>query len=128
VANREVRANAGRIIRIAVATISAVNPNTAGPLAPHIKLGPKAPNGLPTTGFSFSLVPGGGSTPAGGGYTVTLWRWNPVAQRWQSFAARTLVNYDELYVTYDIDGGTSLFMQLDSITVLSDIIVSWCEE
>jgi hypothetical protein len=130
VATKDMRSNAGRALSIA--QIALVAPNgIAGPASPHLRLAAKAPNGLPTTGFIFSLydVSGGTTTPTPPGFTVTVWLWNPVAQRWQSFAAKTGVNYDELYDTYDIDGGCALYFQITNIGAgLSAIGVSICEQ
>ncbi|SRR6266705_3052370 len=128
-ASKEIRSNGGRILSLPVG-ISSVNPNTA-PASPHIRLAAKAPNGLPTTGFIFSLfdVSAGTVTPGAGGFTVTIWLWNPVAQRWQSFAAKTLVNYDELYETFDVDGGCELYFQITNIAAgVLPIAVSVCEQ
>jgi hypothetical protein len=129
VASKETRSNAGRIISLP-AGISSTDPNIA-PSSPHIRLGSRAPNGLPCTGFTFSLfdVSGGTVTPTAPGFTVQIWVWNPVAQHWQSFAAKTSINYNELYQTYDVDGGCELYFQITNIAAGTlPIGVSVCEQ
>lgn len=128
-ATKEMRSNGGRVLSIPQISLGA--PNGAPPAAPHGRLSAKAPNGLPTTGFLFSLydTSGGTVTPTAPGFTVTVWLWSPVAQRWQSFAAKTGVNYDELYATYDVDGGCELYFQITNIAAGAGAIgVSWCEQ
>jgi hypothetical protein len=130
VATNENRSNGGRIISLPQISFGA-NPNGAPPQAPHIRLASKAPNGLPTTGFLFSLydVTGGVTTPTAPGFIVQIWLWNPVAQRWQSFAAKTAVNFDELYESYDVDGGCELYFQITNIAAgAGNIGVSVCEQ
>lgn len=135
-ATKETRSNGGRIISLTLALTSGT-PNT-GPSAPHIRLAAKAPNGLPTTGFIFSMVDvsngvGGGPIVATApGFTVQIWLLNPVAQRWQSFAAKTSVNYDELYQSYDVDGGAELYFGVSNYTGpgggVGQIGISVCEQ
>jgi len=62
------------------------------------------------------------------GFTVQMWLWNPVAQRWQSFAPRTAVNYDELYFTYDVDGGAALYFSITNGLGVGNIGISVCEQ
>lgn len=128
-ASKELRSNAGRAISIP--QVDLTTPNSVPPKAPHVRLGAKAPNGLPCTGFVFSLydVSGGATTPTAPGFIVQIFVWNPVAQRWQSFAAKTAVNYDELYQSYDIDGGALLFFNITNIAAGADPIgISVCEQ
>lgn len=126
-ATREIRSNGGRVINIPFTSINA-DPNVL-PNAPHIRIGPKAPNGLPTTGFTFSLYNIGGATAVAPGFTVQIWVWNPVAQRWQSFAPKTSVNYDELYESYDVDGGCELYFAITNAAGgATNIGVSVCEQ
>lgn len=114
-ASKDMRSNAGRVLNLPVG-ISSIDPNTQ-PAAAHIRLGAKAPNGLPTTGFIFAMfdVSGGTVAPTAPGFTVVIWVWNPVSQRWMSFATKTAVNYDELYQSYDVDGGADLYFQITNI-------------
>jgi hypothetical protein len=128
--SREIRSSGGQIIRGSSLLNTAINPNGQPIAVPTVKLDYRAPNGLPTTGFLFSMfnVAGGGATAGAGGFTITLWVWNPIAQRWFSFAAKTLVNYDELYETYDIDGGALIFVQVANVAVAGEFTFCFCEQ
>lgn len=132
-ASKEIRSNAGRILNLPFTAINSApntTPSAANPSAPHIRLASKAPNGLPTTGFIFGLFDiGGNAVATAPGFTVQIYLWNPVAQRWQSFAAKTAVNYDELYQTYDVDGGCELFFSITNQVVGATLIgISVCEQ
>jgi hypothetical protein len=127
-ASKDIRGNAGRVVALAQ-DLCSVAPNIA-PMPPHIRLASKAPNGLPTTGFIFSMydASGGVVVATAPGFTIVIWVWNPVAQRWQSFASKTSVNYDELYQSYDVDGGALLYFQITNYTGAGNLGVSICEQ
>lgn len=128
IATARARSFSGRSYRDHMSVFNGVDPN-ASSVGYAIELGSKAPNGLPTTGFTFSLfAPAASSTPGAGGFTLTMYLWNPVTQRWQSFQSLANVNYDELYVCYDIDGGALLFPSISNVAVALDIGFSWCEQ
>lgn len=126
--SREVRSNAGHVISIDGGMIS-TSPNTGG-LAPHTRLDATAPNGLPSTGFTFSLydVSGGAVAAVAPGFVVQIWLWNPVSQRWTSFASKSSVNYDELYETYDVDGGCALYFSITNFLGVGNIGIAVCEQ
>jgi len=117
------------MVRNASSVNSGVNPNGPPKQDPTVRLAAKAPNGLPTTGFLFAMVDAGGGAVAGAGdFSVTLWLWSPIVQRWLSFAQKTGVAYDQLYETYDVDGGALIFVQVDNIGAPGDLSFYFCEQ
>jgi hypothetical protein len=102
---------------------------TDGTTEPDIVLSPQAPGMLPTTGFLFGLkAPSAGSaTAAAGGFTVTVWTRNPVLKQWFNWEATTGVDYDELFVTADIDSA-ELYFQIANVSVAGNVDVSVWEQ
>lgn len=131
---REVRSGTGHFITNDGSINNAVadpNNNAGQLMPPTVRLGSRAPNGLPTTGFLFSIIGGPNgtnSTPGVGGFTVTLWLWNPVVQRWMSFQAVTGVVLDALYETYDVDGGCEIFVSVSNIAAVGSLCFFFLEQ
>lgn len=115
-AGKGIRSDSAGFIQLPfVSTVEGVDPNGPPIVGYTYELQATAPNGLPTTGFLFALITGAGAIATAPGFTVTVYRWLPIAQAWVSFAAKTSVNYGELYDCYDIDGGAKLFVRIDNV-------------
>ena len=113
-ATRQAKLSRGRPIKLGTAaTANAPTANTE----PHVRMSPKAPVGLETTGFFFGLVQPavGGATPIAAGFTITVWVRNPVTKHWFAFQSQS-VGYNQAWVTFDVDAA-ELYFQIAAASV-----------
>jgi hypothetical protein len=120
-------------------TVPYDNVNAGAPQPPNIIMSPMTPSGKRTTGFSFSIfsqIRAGGppqaiydvrrgtavdgirtlSPPVAAGYSITVWRFSNLVQRWAQFRQLTGIQSETLVVTSDCDA-SELFFQFDPATL-----------
>lgn len=94
--------SAGRTYRLS--TLTHVATPTNGTTEPDFVLSPQAPGMLPTTGFliGFTAPSAGSAVAAAGGFTVTIYRRDPVLKRFFSWGSVSIA-YGEDWGTADVD-------------------------
>lgn len=87
-----------------------------GATEPDFVLGPFTVSKMATTGFLLQLSEPT-TTPAvagAGGFTVTVWLRDPATGNWSAFDDIS-IDYQELFVTYDIDAA-EIWFQVENVS------------
>ncbi len=114
-ASQQAKINRGKPLLLATASIAAAP--TDGTTQPHLKMSPKSPTGLSTTGFFLGLkAPGSGAATAiAAGFSLVVWVVNPVGLRWFS-TSTTVISYNQAFVTFDFNP-SGLYFQITAASV-----------
>jgi hypothetical protein len=94
-----------------------------------IQMSPRTPEGLRSTGFAFSLLHWNAPafqatdpTPGTGGFTVDIYRFVEEAFNWVHFKQVLNVNYNDLMVCADVNGGLLGFI-ISNVAVAGDTVM-----
>ncbi len=96
---------------------------------PDFTMGPKTVSQMPTTGLLLLIKEPTDATPAtpnAGGFNITVWVRDPGTWQWGAFDT-VQIDYDQLFVTYDIDA-CEIYFEIDNVSVAGAVNIGIAEQ